>query len=78
MAEKGREDGTPIRYEYVNLKEKELYNLKEDPSETKNVHDKFPEIVKKIELLADLKRREIGDDLTNVIGKENRPIGTIE
>jgi hypothetical protein len=28
--------------------------------------------------LADLKRREIGDDLTNVIGKENRPIGTIE
>ena len=74
----GRDDGTPIRYEYVNLKEKELYNLKEDPSETKNVHDKFPEIVKKIELLADLKRREIGDDLTNVIGKENRPIGTIE
>ena len=74
----GRDDGTPIRYEYVNLKEKELYNLNEDPSETKNVHDKFPEIVKKIELLADLKRREIGDDLTNVIGEENRPIGTIE
>ena len=74
----GRDDGTPIRYEYVNLNEIELYNLKEDPSETNNVHDKFPEIVKQIKLLADIKRMEIGDDLTNVIGKENRPIGTIE
>ena len=75
---KGRNDGTPIKYEYVDLKENELYNLKTDPSETKNILNEFPEIVKKINALADNKRKEIGDDLTNVVGLENREVGMIE
>ena len=74
----GRDDGKPIKYQYVNLEKTELYNLKEDPSEKNNVHDQFPEIVRKINLLADEKRDEIGDDLTGKIGSENRPIGKIE
>ena len=74
----GRNDGTPIKYQYIDLKEIELYNLIEDPSETNNVYDKFPEIVKKIELLAEIKRSELGDDLTNRIGSENRLIGTVK
>ncbi len=75
---KGRNDGTPIKYEYVDLKENELYNLKTDPSETINILNEFPEIAKKIIALANKKRREIGDDLTNVVGLENREIGMID
>ena len=74
----GRDDGKPIKYQYVNLEKTELYNLKEDPSEKNNVYDQFPEIVRKINLLADEKRDEIGDDLTGKIGSENRSIGKIE
>ena len=75
---KGRNDGSPIKYQYVNLEKMELYNLVEDPSETKNVFDQHPEIAKKIEKLADIKRDEIGDDLTKVKGTENRPVGMID
>ena len=74
----GRNDGTPIKYEHVDLKENELYNLKTDPSETINILNEFPEIAKKIIALANKKRREIGDDLTNVIGLENRELGMID
>ena len=74
----GRDDGKPIKYEYVDLEEIELYNLKEDPSENKNVYNQFPNIANKIKALAEIKRREIGDDLTNIIGSENRPIGKTE
>ena len=74
----GREDGKPIKYEYVDLEEIELYNLKEDPSENKNVYNQFPNIANKIKALAEIKRSEIGDDLTNIIGSENRPIGKTE
>jgi arylsulfatase A-like enzyme len=75
---KGRNDGSPIKYQYVNLEKMELYNLVEDPSETKNIFDQHPEIAKKIEKLADIKRNEIGDDLTKVKGTENRPVGMID
>ena len=74
----GRDDGIPIKYEYVNLETTELYNLIDDPSETKNIYNEFPEIAKKIEILADIKRKEIGDDLTKVNGTENRSIGMID
>jgi arylsulfatase len=75
---KGRNDGTPIKYEYVDLEQKELYDLAKDPSETKNLYQEFPEVAKKIEALADIKRSEIGDDLTKIAGIENRPVGIIE
>ena len=74
----GLDNGKPIKYQYVDLEEIELYNLKEDPSEKNNVYNQFPDIVNKIVELADIKRGEIGDDLTGKIGSENRPIGKIE
>ena len=73
----GRNDGNPIKYEYVDLNEIELYNLSKDPSETKNVYSKYPDIVKEIKNLANIKRTEIGDDLKNISGTENRPVGVI-
>jgi arylsulfatase len=75
---KGRNDGIPIKYEYVDLEQKELYDLAKDPSETKNLYQEFPEVANKIEALADIKRSEIGDDLTKIVGIENRPVGIIE
>ena len=73
----GKDDGQPIKYEYIDLKEMELYNLNDDPGETTNLYANHPEIVKKIKLLADKKRKEIGDDLKGITGLENRPIGTV-
>jgi len=74
----GRNDGIPIKYEYVNLEKNELYNLRLDPAESTNIIDKFPEIVKKIEILANKKREEIGDDLLGIEGSETREVGLIE
>ena len=71
-------DGFPVKYDYVDLKSPELYNLKSDPSENLDVYNNFPEIVAKINSLSDLKRAELGDDLKGIVGKENRPAGTIE
>ena len=75
---KGRDDGQPIKYEYANLLSEELYNLKTDPSETKNIINDFPDLVKKITTLANNKRKELGDDLTNVLGSEIREVGKID
>ena len=75
---KGRDDGQPIKYEYVNLLSEELYNLKTDPSETKNIINDFPYLAKKITTLANNKRKELGDDLTNVLGSEIREVGKID
>ena len=75
---KGRDDGQPIKYEYVNLLSEELYNLKTDPSEIKNIINDFPDLAKKITTLANNKRKELGDDLTNVLGSEIREVGKID
>jgi arylsulfatase len=74
----GRDDGVPIKYEYVDLKHNELYNLKTDPSESTNIILDFPEIVKQIEHLANKKRQEIGDDLYGITGSEIREVGLID
>ena len=73
----GRGDGVPIKYEYVDLKQNELYNLKTDPSESTNIIQDFPDIVKQIEHLANKKRQEIGDDLYGITGSEIREVGLI-
>ena len=56
----------------------ELYDLESDPGESKDVSSVYPEIVKKMQALADLKREELGDDLKKVQGKENRQPGFAE
>lgn len=56
----------------------ELYDLESDLGESKDVSSVYPEIVKKMQALADLKREELGDDLKKVQGKENRQPGFAE
>ena len=68
----GGKDGIPVKYEMNNIDKNELYNLKDDPQERIDVYDKFPEIAKKMEELAEKARVELGDNLKGRKGKGNR------
>lgn len=54
---------------------KALYDLRRDPGERYNVIGQFPEIVKQLEELADKAREDLGDDLTQRVGKNVRLVG---
>ncbi len=56
----------------------ELYNLADDIGDTKNVAAQHPEVVKRLEALAEKARDELGDSLTGRKGKSNRPPGRVE
>jgi len=74
----GGKDGYPVKYEMNVLESIELYNLKEDIGESKDVAAQYPEIVDKIKLLADEMRSKLGDKLFKIEGSENRPVGRID
>ena len=71
----GGKDGIPVKYEQNKVYENELYNLKSDPKETKNVISYFPEIVIKLEKMGENARYDMGDNLTNVKGIGSREVG---
>lgn len=73
----GGKNGIPVPYDYIQLTEKELYDLDSDPSESKNVITDYPDIVSIIDSLADGMRHELGDALTGMEGTQNRPIGEV-
>ncbi|MDZ4404250.1 sulfatase [Prosthecobacter sp.] len=52
-----------------------LFNLKGDPGETRDVAKEQPEIVERLQKLAEPMRKELGDALLKVKGTENRPLG---
>ena len=64
----GGKDGLPVKYDMNLIEKNELYNLKNDPKEIDNVYDQFPEIVKKMEKLADDARLDLGDNLKEIYG----------
>ncbi len=51
----------------------ELYHLGQDPQEKKNVSAEQPEVIKKLNTLADAIRSDLGDSITGVKGKSVRP-----
>ncbi|PCJ95525.1 MAG: arylsulfatase [Flavobacteriaceae bacterium] len=71
-------NGLPGKYAQIDLKEIELYDVVSDISETKNVAADHPEVVEKIQLLANDMRAKLGDKLIGIEGSENRPAGSIE
>ncbi len=73
----GRDDGNPIDYTYDNEMQMELYDLRNDISETKNVLDDHPEIVEQLRAYAEEARTELGDSLSDREGKGVRPLGQI-
>ncbi len=75
--QEGRDDGIPINYDYNTDMGLELYDLQTDISETKNVAELQPEVVKKLLQHAEHARSTLGDKLTNREGSETRPAGTL-
>lgn len=55
-----------------------LFDLQTDPGETTNLADKHPEIVAKIQALADTMRKELGDSATGQKGVGRRPPGRLQ
>ena len=73
----GREGGTggiPVRYE-TRKAGLELYNMKDDRSETKNVAQDHPEVVARLQKAAEAWRDELGDKITDRKGNSVRPHG---
>lgn len=75
--EPGR-DGQPGGVNEQSEVEAGLYNLRRDPGEQYNVQDYFPEVVERLEKLAEAAREDLGDDLTGAPGKNRREIGRLQ
>jgi arylsulfatase A-like enzyme/sugar phosphate isomerase/epimerase len=67
-------DGIPGKYRMQAIGH-ELYNLSDDIGETKNIAEQNPEIVKRLEALAEGAREDLGDALTKRVGKGAREPG---
>jgi hypothetical protein len=71
-------DGFPGKYAKGVVHEKELYHLKTDISESNNVIKNHTEIVAELEKIADSIRWQLGDNILNITGHENRKPGRHE
>ena len=54
-----------------------LYDLEADREEAHDVHDRHPDVVARLETIADDARQSLGDARTGVIGRDVRPIGRV-
>ena len=54
-----------------------LYNVKSDPGERKNLAAEHPEIVARLQQVAERARKDLGDSLTGVKGANVRPAGRV-
>ncbi|MBI4600528.1 MAG: sulfatase [Planctomycetes bacterium] len=70
----GGKGGQPAVYEQRDAGV-ELYDLEADPSETRDVAAASPEVVRRLEALAERARDDLGDALTKRKGKGVRPAG---
>ena len=70
-------NGMPGKVNFNHPFKKGLYNLRRDPGERYNVIDYHPEIVQKLETLANKARMDLGDELQKNEGKNRRNPGTV-
>ncbi|WP_428868719.1 sulfatase-like hydrolase/transferase [Clostridium sediminicola] len=61
-----------------DIEVKELYNLREDPSESNNVYNQYSEIAEMIMEKIEKCRKDIGDAFTDTKGENIRDIGKVE
>lgn len=57
---------------------RELYDLDADIGETTNLYEQHPDVVEKLEALADLARASLGDARLNIVGNDVRAIGEVQ
>lgn len=69
----GGRDGQPAQYEQRKIEKAELYDLNGDIGEAVDVASQHADIVQHLQALAETAREELGDSLTNRIGKGVRP-----
>lgn len=67
--------GIPSRYDYGVEQALALYDLSEDPAETRDLSAQHPEVVERLEAGAAQLRVRLGDRLTGVQAAEVRPLG---
>jgi arylsulfatase A-like enzyme len=72
-----RDDGLPVKYGYIRLEKEQLFDLSTDPSESKDLFDDFPEVVKMLHSFAENARSDMGDQLTKRDGAGKREPGRI-
>ncbi len=70
----GGQDGALVPYEEIGT-DLALYNLINDPFETKNRIANHPEVVQQLQAKADSIRIILGDKITGIQGTEVRPLG---
>jgi arylsulfatase A len=71
----GGTNGIPAKYEQAKVSEPELFDLKNDISETKNVAAEHPEIVQRLLAQGEQARDDLGDTLTKREGRGVREPG---
>lgn len=71
--DRGR-DGNPGKYRPLPV-QRALYNLSSDPGETHDISAEHPEIISRLEMLAEMMRSDLGDNLTNRPPTGTRPPG---
>jgi len=69
--------GIPVQYQQVKLAEPELYDLQRDPGERRNVASGQPEILRRLQALAEQARATYGDSLTQRVGSGVREPGRV-
>lgn len=72
----GGSGGNPVPYEQARI-DLSLFDLENDIGETTDVKDQHPQVVKRIQQLADPMRRELGDSSKKMQGDGVRPAGRL-
>lgn len=70
--------GTPGKYRIIKMEKEELYDLKTDPFEVKEISAGNQKTLDKMNKMANTMREELGDDLLNKKGKANREAGKVQ
>ncbi len=70
-------DGLPGKVNENHPHEAGLYDLRRDPGENYNLIEYYPEIVEKLQKIADEARNDLGDNLTGAQGLNRREPGRI-
>lgn len=73
----GGTNGIPAKYEQRKMPGPELFDLQNDPGETKNVAAAQPEILTRLTAFAEKTRVDLGDKLLDRTGSGNREPGRI-
>ena len=72
----GGTEGAPKPYSRAEIG-LSLFDLANDPGETTDVAAEHPEIVARLQRLAEAAREDLGDTLTEAKGKGRRPAGKL-